>query len=285
MGEPVVLRGEAARAWAGDVARGLGALRLNQHFPPWQRLAAWVRAIAARGEVRLDARSGLPTPREWLRLRVDRDLAGPALAELATVDEKRLGPDDRALLDARRKALIEVQALEDVPLREVHYALRDQDGGRESWLVRVDRFDLATATIARYTLVTWGKPGKAVLELLSTQDAALAFAVLRDREGVDVEEVVRGVVGPGALPDRCGPEAIVGLPLCGPTVSACLERASLDVARGVVDDPLAGTVVVPGEGETFGISRQRKWAAPKRGVEPLKRWLSDRGSRNLVYAA
>jgi hypothetical protein len=53
----------------------------------------------------------------------------------------------------------------------------------------------------------------------------------------------------------------------------------------VVADPLAGTVVVPGEGETLGISRQRKWAAAKRGVELLKRWLLDRGSRNLVYPA
>lgn len=288
-----------ARAWSAAVSRGLGALRLNQHFPPWQRLAAWLRAMPGPDGVRVDRESGLPAPREWVRLRVDRELAEAALADLATVDTTRLPPDAAARLREQRSDLAETLALDALPAREVHVALRHVEGGRASYLVRVDRFDVATATVARYTLVLADRAGRSVgegelelrasdafrahLELLSTQDAALAFALLRAREGIEVEEVVRGVIGPGVIPGKAGPAALRGLPLGGPVVSACLERASLDVAGGRVDDPLAATVVVPGQGEVFGISRQRKWAAPRAGVPALKAWLEARGSRNIVY--
>jgi hypothetical protein len=118
------------------------------------------------------------------------------------------------------------------------------------------------------------------LALLSTQDAALAFAVLRDQE-LGVEEIVRGVIGPAVLPGQSGPEEL--RTASAPMVSACLERVSLDLDHGHLDDPIPRSVTVPAAGVDFGLSMQRKWAASKADLPMLRAWLAARGSRNLVY--
>jgi hypothetical protein len=292
----VMLTAEEASSWSARMARALDALRLNTHFPPGAALGAW---FAAMGAVRLAADAGLPVPGAWARARAGRELAGPALAELATVDVARLPRVEADRLAARRRALEGLAALPPLPSRDVTVQLRHRTRDRASWLVRVDRVDDLTATLARYTLVLSGRADGRVsdgeldlsatetfrrqLEVLAAQDAALAFVVLRDQEGLEVEEVVRGVVGPAVLPGRAGPAALWRVVSEGPVVSACLERASIDVAGGRVDDPLADAVVIPDAGARFGVSRQRKWAAPAGEVAALTAWLRARGSRGMVY--
>ncbi len=270
--EPLVLSAADAGRYARDLGRALDALRLNRQYPDWERVRDHLaEAARAPAGLRIDRASGLPVPREWIRVRVEAEIAGAA----AHAD----------------------QVVRALPAREVHVALRHLAGDRASYAVRVDRLDVATATIARYSLVVADRPGRVVsegelalhaadrfrkqLELLSTQDAALAFAVLRDQEGLDVEEVVRGVIGPAALPGACGPALTDGL--AGPILSACLERASIDLPDRRVDDPLAGSVVLPAAKQAFGLSRSRKWAAPTACVPALRAWLAARGSRGLVY--
>lgn len=262
-GEPRVLAAAEAQAYAARVGRALDALRLNRQYPDWERVRDHLAAAARADTLRLDRASGLPVPREWIRLRVEAELAGR--------------PD---------------QAL---AARAVHVALRHVAGDRASYAVRVDRLDFVTATLARYSLVVADRPGRVVsegelalqaaerfrrqLELLSTQDAALAFAVLRD-EGLEVEEVVRGVIGPACY-DGCGPATLHTFGP-GPILSACLERASLDLPDRRVDDPLAASIVLPKDAP-FGLSRSRKWAAPEAAVPALRAWLASLGSRGLVY--
>lgn len=280
---PLVLDRPAALRWATLLGRALDALRLNRQFPDWDRVRDHLHEAAdtAPTGLRVDRASALPVAREWMRVRVEAELEGRTT---------------RAL-----------------PAREVHVALRNLDGDRASYAVRVDRLDIVTATVTRYSLVLSDRPGRVVsvgelalqaagrfqrqLELLSTQDAALAFAVLRDQEGLEVEEVVRGVVGPAALvpgdpllppgDPGCGPADLLALPLRGPLLSACLERASIDLAERRVDDPLATSVVVPSTGQPFGLTRSRKWAVVDTDVPVMRAWLATRGrpegSRGLVY--
>lgn len=244
--------------WAAGVGRALRALRLNRQFPEWERVRDHLAAAAVRG-LRIDRASGLPVPREWTRARIEGELAGETAAWIEP--------------------------------RSMHVALRHAEDDRASYAVRVDRIDLVTATLARYSLVVSDTPGRVAsagfekrLALLSTQDAALAFAVLRDQEGMEVEEVVRGVIGPAALPgDWCGPERLREVAISGPVVSACLERASLDVAVRRVDDPLAEDVVLPADLQPFGLARVRKWAVPEADLPAFRAWLSARGSRGIVY--
>lgn len=261
--EPLALGEAEARTYVARLGRALDALRLNRQYPDWERVRAHLAAMPGPAGLRVDRASGLPVPREWIRVRVEAELANQA-----------------GMLAAR----------------DVAVQLRNRTGDRASYAVRVDRIDVATGTVARYSLILSDRPGRVVsdgelaleagerfrkrLELLSTQDAALAFAALRDQEGLEVEEVVRGVVGPAAY-RGCGPAELSGLD--GPILSACLERASLDVSQRAVDDPLATSVVVPSAGQTFGLSRSRKWAAPEAAVPAVRAWLATKNSRGLVY--
>ncbi len=300
---PLVLAHAVAERWAALLGRALDALRLNRQFPPWERVRDHLAAAAASAPtgLRVDRASALPVAREWMRVRVEAELrtegGRPDTGGPPPTDG---GPNDRGVHPPDRSLL---------PAREVHVALRNVDGDRASYAVRVDRLDIATATVSRYSLVVADRPGRVVsvgelalraaerfrrkLELLSTQDAALAFAVLRDQEGLDVEEVVRGVVGPGALAPGdpllphgdpgCGPAVLRALALRGPLLSACLERASIDLSEGRVDDPLATSVVLPGASQRFGLARSRKWAAVEADVPLVRAWLGSLGSRGLVY--
>lgn len=300
---PRTLDAQAARAWLDALGQALKALRLNRQFPPWHQVAAHLGAMGLAAELRADRASGLPIPREWLRVRTEHELAAEGLAELMAVELAALPPERAARLEARQAALRLLLDLEPLPTRRLEVALRHLEGERASWKVVVDRLDLATATLARYSLVLTGDAGRQVsrgelelqasegfardLEVLATQDAALAFAVLRER-GLEVEEVVRGVIGPGLLPaspegPACGPEDLRGLGLSQPVLSAALERASVFLEGGKVDDPVATRVTVPGQGVDFGVASQRKWAVHVSDKARLKDWLEGRGSRGLVY--
>lgn len=278
---PLSLGADAAVRWAACVGRALDTLRLNRHFPPWDRVAAHL-AVAAetvgRGALRLDRNSALPVPREWLRVGVEAQLGVAA---------------------ARRAALM--------PAFDVHVALRSHTTDRASYAVTVDRLDLGSATVARYSLMVSDRPGKLAnvgelalqaaerfrerLSLLTSQDAALAFVVLRE-EGMEVEEVVRGLIGPGAvtagdplLPagdPGCGPPALRSLGLGAPLMSACLERASVALPQIVLDDPLGEHVMLPTQHGRFGLSRVRKWAVAEGDLPVLQRWVQEQGSRGLV---
>ncbi|MEQ1571615.1 MAG: hypothetical protein ABMA64_38660, partial [Myxococcota bacterium] len=273
--------------WTRAIGAGLAALRLNQHFPPWEAVARWL--AVTDDPLWLDPRRGWPIPREWVRIRVERELAAGALADLDAIDRS---PDPRGIA-SRRAHHQRLRDLPPIPVFDVRIALRELRGADASWWVRADRWDVATGTFARYTVTVGdravrGSDGElrpatdlgARLETLGAEDASLAFAVLRDREGLRVDEVVRGVLGPAHAPGLAGP--LPGV-LTGPMVSAALERASVDLTDGRIDDPLVDEVVVPAAGAGFGVARQRKWAVTAADVGPLRAWLTARGSRNLVY--
>jgi hypothetical protein len=292
----IELEGAEAVAWADAHARALEALRLNKQFPPWRQLAETGRALAMSGQLRLDPATGLLAGREWVRARADRDLAPETLARFADLDVDGLPSEEAQRLRQKRdylKALCEGQPPAS---RQVEVALRHRDKDRASYRVIVDRIDLGSGTTARYTLLMWDTEGRRIsrgdlelvahddfahkLALLTTQDAALAFAVLREQE-LGVEEIVRGVIGPAVLPGRTGPDELQRA--SAPMVSACLERVSLDLEHGHLDDPIPRPVTVPASGVDFGMSMQRKWAAADADLPLLRAWLAARGSRNLAY--
>jgi hypothetical protein len=296
----VVLDGAQARRWVGQLGAALKALRLNRQFPPWRVMADSLLCMAQQGELSVNA-SGLPGPRSWVRLRAEQTLAADALNQLAHLSAESLQGEERDRLVRRRALLSDLMGLERLPTRRVQVALRHSEGNRAWYRVVVDRLDLASATLARYTLLVADDAGSRIsagelelratdafrgrLELLASQDAALAFAALREA-GLEVEEVVRGVVGPAFTQwpgGFSGPEALAGSGLKGPLVSACLERVSLDLEHGRIDDPLARTLTVPGAQVDFGSSWHRKWAVPGPEVPALQLWLKERGSRNLIY--
>jgi hypothetical protein len=214
-------------------------------------------------------------------------------AEQVGSDWASLGQGSEAA--ARRARAARVAALPSLPRRGLTVQLRHRRDQVASYQVVLDRFDVRTTTLARYTLILEDVPGAHVsrgdleleardhfaeaLGLLDDQDAALAFAVLQERV-VSVQEVVRGVIGP-CYAHGAGP-ALLGGVGADVIASACLERASVDLADGRVDDPLAASVVVPSS-RGFGLSRRRKWAVAEDDVPHMRSWLGTVGSRGLVY--
>ena len=270
------------------LASALTALRLNQHFPSAERLVALLTFLGNRGKVRIDDESGLPLGGEWARLWAEHAEAAQLLAAWTGAGSGG---------DAHRRRLAELSAIPGPPVREVDIALRYRDGPNVSLLVRIDRIDLTSGSIARYTLIVsdaLAGDERQVLEaahkrldprldVLAAQDAGVAFALLREGQGLHVEEIVRGVIGPMLVPGVAGPAELRSVPVVAPLLSACLERASIDLRDAKVDDPLAHSVVLAAPTERFGVSRQRKWAASRADLTAVKQWLAARGSRNLVY--
>ena len=110
------------------------------------------------------------------------------------------------------------------------------------------------------------------------KSTALAFAALA-AEGLEVHEVTRGAIGP-AVCGSAGPQL---LPLGRPALSASLERASRDLERVRVDDPLPDAITLPADGAGFGLVAARKWAVAHPDRPAVLSWFRDRGLRALVY--
>jgi hypothetical protein len=278
---------------AGSLALAARALRLNRSFPDTDRYVTHL-LLAFEHDPTPSPDTGLPGPRAWSRVRAEAATAVERLASLEQRSERSLPDDLAAQLRQRREQLQRLRDAELLEARQVRVQLRHRDGDRASYLVTVDRQDLATGLVARYTLVLSDTPGDRIpegelalraseafadrLELLGTQDAALAFAALSS-EGLDVHEVVRGSIGPAVVGDA-GPR---GLPLRAPALSALLERASRDLDSVRVADPVPDAVTLPRPGAGFGLVAARKWAVARDEVGPMNDWLRQRGLRPLVY--
>jgi len=269
------------------------ALRLNRSFPDVDRFVTHLRHAAALGDPP-DPHTGMPPARAWSRVRAEAQTAAERLASLHARAPRGLPAEAQAELDRQQRRLTTMASAELLPARQVQVQLRHREGAIASYRVTVDRLDVATALAARYTIILQDQPGARVpegrlalraseaftdrLELLGTQDAAMAFAALQ-AEGLDVHEVVRGAIGP-AVQGAAGPQL---LPLTRPALSAVLERASRDLEKVRVDDPLPDAVTLPTAQAGFGLVAARKWAVASPDLGPVKAWFRARGLRALVY--
>ena len=243
----------------------LRALRLNLYFPPWRELARHLAAIEVRPPrtiVRRCPRSGWPHPDEWLRVRVDHQLAPVLLERMAHLEL----PDKRRYLETmgERRPL-------QLPAPRVSLV---DPGPPRRWELVLDRVELALPSFVRWTvrLDAEAAPDPHELrDLLAERPTAEAWRLLQDHAGHELVELVRGELGP-VLHEGSAP-----------WLSAVLSRAARGPGTVRVDDPLARDLPVPTTEHGFSLSRQRKWSVPRDDVKDLQRWLAARGSRNLVY--
>ncbi|MBW1878872.1 MAG: hypothetical protein JRI25_11745 [Deltaproteobacteria bacterium] len=274
---------EAAR-WCDGLRAALRALRLNLYFPPWAAIADHVRGIGTvppGARLRIDAATGLPHLEEWLRVRIDRELAPELLERLAPAE--RAGDAPTTAKAAYFRGLLEVTPLGPGTVRA---SLVHREADRAAFAVVVDRIELSVPRFVRWTLrieeSAGGRFSVAEMEtrasadfsrrlrVIGTQPVAAAVTLLEAEEGLTVEEVVRGEIGPALWHDD------------GPRLSALLSRASRHLEHTAIDDPLAEEVLIPDDAH-FGYARHRKWAVPEGAREAHLDWLRSLGSRNIVY--
>ena len=264
----------------------LRALRLNRHFPDWRPIRAHLGGIAVRpaGEphLKVDPDSGWPHPDEWLRVRADHRLAADLLARLAP-----LASAGDPNVSRKKDYLQALQCIQPMRGGGVKVSLIEQGRDTSRFEIVVDRIVLGRPVFVRWTLRLSESGAKRLapdalaarasahferrLQRLATQDAVAAMLLLRAEDGLTVEEIVRGEVGPVV---RVGSSV---------RLTAVLSRAAPSLRRTSVDDPLAKAMTIPNADAGFGLSHHRKWAAPRAEVSTVKQWLRGQGSKNIVY--
>ena len=273
--DELILSNAAADLYVARLLGAVAAARLNALYPPAVALRNHLSFLGPAGssgvypELRLSPASGLPTGREVLRVKIDRELAAGFLAEAAG----RPAPGAGTPLQRRLDYFGRLCRCDVMPLNRMSIDLRWQlpGEGRALFRVTLDRFDLAGGLFARYTILLaqrdsfWRKPHvvvddaelaaptesfRRIVGRFAAHEAELAFLLLAGVEGIEVEDVRRCRVGPMLMPGVRGvgsalealldpartPEAAAQPPwiLCLPE-----DRAGVDVAEHSAGDPLA----------------------------------------------
>lgn len=311
MAAPVRLRGARADAYL-QILRGLlRVARPGAQFPDARRLDATLSFLGPAGSrgledgLDLDPASGLPTLRELLRVRADRDLAPAFLVEHGDrLPEK--AAYYRSLLGA------EVAAASALEVR-----LRSRGRGAARFEVVHDRLDLASGCLVRcaWRLEERGADHvglargdlsaptarfRAAVERCAGADAELAFLLMSEQEGVSVEEVVRGQLGPlhfsGIEAPALVREVVEAVPGAF-VLHSTLERAAPDVAADRLRDPFGALyrealgadarAAVEARRAALGyrVAKERRLACTPEVEAALRAALSRAGAPLLVRSA
>lgn len=272
----LVVSGDAADAYVVRLLAAIDVARLNAFYPPAAPLRNHISFLGPAGssgvhaELRLSPATGLPTAREILRVKIDRDLAAGLLADAA----RRAPPEPGSALARRIDYYARLCRCEVMPVNRMTIDLRRQlpEQGRALFRVVLDRFDLAGGGFARYTILLaqrdsfWRRPHvivddadlaaptegfRRVVGRFAAHEAELAFILLSGLDGIEVEDVRRCRIGPLLMPGVQGVGAALEALLdpartveaaASPPWILCFpeDRAGLEVVEHSAGDPLAG---------------------------------------------
>ncbi|MBD3239054.1 MAG: hypothetical protein GF331_00605 [Chitinivibrionales bacterium] len=324
----IVLDGATADAYVARLIRAVRAARLNALFPPSQALVNHLSFLGPSGShglcptIRVSAVNGLPTPFEVYRVKIDKELAAQFLER--NVQRTPAAPESRlGRKVAYYRALREAEIL---PVNRMTVALRRQDVREGVAYLRVvqDRFDLATNQFVRYTILlmqrdsAWRRPlvdldrdleapterFRRIVSRFASHEAELAFVLLSEVGGLEVEDVRRGRIGPLLMPGaKVGRELETLLdPTCGPCaggpapwILCCPEdRAGVDVRAHVSHDPLAplfkdavgeqARALIDRKADLLGyrVAKGRKFVCPEPLCRPLTQLCRKLGTPCIV---
>ncbi len=328
----LVCEAEAADRYVARLRAGLQSARLNNLFPPARLLGAHHGFLGPAGSEGLHERlhlsqlNGLPTAREILRVKIDRELAPAFLAEAAERPPPPLGTKLQRRI-AYYSRLVQTAIM---PSDRMQIDLRHQRSaeGRAALRMTIDRFDLAGNQFVRYTVLFaqrdrfWHRPHvslddsdlaapteafRRTASRLTSHEAEVAFLLLSEVEGIEVEDVRRCRVGPLLLPGAAVGGALEALldPARGPCAATgaqpwilCFpeDRAGIEVAEHLARDPLARLMrdAVGEEARAlidakvaehgYRVVKSRKFVCPAPLSEPLAALCRELGAPSVVHA-
>lgn len=324
-----LLQGDEEASYVARLGAILRAARLGPQFPDARRLAAHLGVLAPavhRGlypGVEVDLRSGLPTYREWTRAQTDVRIAGDQLRQLGDRETlARKAAADPASIHARllRKHdyYAAIRDVELAPLGEMAVALRrvEPERRRASFHVVLDKLD-ASGVFVRYSIDlaqradAWNRQlavldddttrhtegFRSLIYQFTSYDAEFTLVRLATLGGLEVERVVKGVVGPVCFPWTRGHEDL------GPALAAdgfvamfAVDTAAQDLAADRDNDPFADLLMerltpeARGEYEEarrrlgYKVFKDRKFVAPQAAVPALQALCASHRTRNVIYA-
>lgn len=329
----LVLEGDAAQGYVDLVGRAITRARLSELYPPARRLAGQVEAMGPRvhgglyADLRVDGRSGLPTYREWARVRTDAELSPAVLAELPPLPElqARARQDPRSIWGKqllKHRYHTHLAGIDATPPSHMTVKLRRvEPAERRAWFhVVLDKLDQSGVFVRASIELSqqasfWSRPMleldddaareteglRTIVYRLTSLDAELTFVRLADTEGLVVERVTRGTVGPIYVAGTALPAALAaelpGPPGPGFIVATFgLDTAAGDLARDGDNDPMedplherlspAGHAAFVDARRRYGyrVYKDRKLVVGDAATAAaVQRFCTRVGTRNVVY--
>lgn len=328
----ITLSGQDERDYIDRLVRILQRARLNSQYPDARALTSHVQGLhpdihqGLYPGVEMDARSGLPTYKEWTRVQTDTLIAPDQLRQLG----------DRAALAARAaqsgpegiyaKQLKKLDYYTQMSgralttLGEMSVALRRVDPAqRRAWFnVVLDKLDVSGAFV-RYnidlsqTSTAWSKPVvtldkesarhteafQSLIYKFTSLDAEFTYAKLASIDGLQIERVIKGVVGPFCFSPQMAPAPLKPLFQTPQDFVAMfsLDMIAHDLTEDRHNDPLAESFAerLSDEGRQGYLKarahygylsfKDRKFVASPSLTRPLQELCLARGTRNIIYPA
>jgi hypothetical protein len=210
------------------LGRALQAARLNNAFPDRRQLQSTVDTLrdglrlGVYGELYVDARAGLPNLASFTRVATDHELAAASLARMGArgeLEARREEAEVFARMAARHTYLERLQALELAPVDHHRVLLRRHDpaSGTAAFRIELTKLDASgvylrlvidltqVSSLWRRKVVDLEADGetaaasegfRGMVYRCADLDAETLFVRLHGVEGVQVERVARGVIGP-----------------------------------------------------------------------------------------
>lgn len=319
----LALDSRALEAYARRASDLILAARLNKWYPdPFgcadrlRFLAPSIRAGVYDG-IGLDRTNGLPRHQDVLTVQVDRQIA----EEFIEQQEARLAVGRRLTprVEAKLRYYRELVKVPFVPMTDLQVKLRRvyPERGSAAFEVVFDRFDPGEGVFVRYTLLIeqtdsmWGggfleRTGdytkqtntfRTAMEKFAQDESEIMFLLLGKLDGIRVEEVSRGRIGPLWSPWTPAPAGWFPEDASDAFVLHCpLDRASTGHEIDLDNDPFSTLYVdflsdkarpiIEEAAQRYGyrVHKERKFACTKAALEPLKAKLRQAGTKNVIYS-
>ncbi len=343
------LRPPAVDTYLQQLHRGLRAARLNNAFPDRRRLQTSLDALGRAighgiyNELYLDSRTGLPNMASLTRVLTDQEVAGESLQKMGSREQLHARRDEAEVFAQLVEKHDYYTYLKDLTLAPVdtHRTLLRRhlpEKGEAAFRIEMTKLDGSgvymhlvielsqVSSLWRRAMIDLDEDGEtaAADEAFRTLvyrcahlDAETIFVRLHGIEGVHVERVTRGVIGPVLywLPgeDRTSYTLEVKEPLLAEGFTAwrtaadgkisrpqmlltcASDFAAVDVREERSNDPLSpllSTQIEDGERPRyrdirtrypFRVFKDRKFVAT-RAIKPLAREvMKNAGTKNLIY--
>lgn len=341
------LREPAVTTYLGMLGRALAAGRTNKAFPDRKPLEGTLRALGRElhlglyDEIFVDSRSGMPNLASFTRVLSDRAVGLESLGRLgsqAELDARRDEAEVFERMGRKRRYFEALQKLELAPVDHHRVLLRrhEPEQSRASFRVELTKL-LADGCYVRVVIELWQKASMWSHELVrldaagevaegtealrgtvyrfASYDAETLFVRLHELEGVTVERVQRGMIGPvlwsipgeGGLHRVADPgassiarawcEALPQLATSPPqlVVMFASDIAAIDVRDEISNDPLSpllGSQLrdveqaryrILRERHPFKVYKDRKFVATDAVKPVIEAACAAAGTKNLVY--
>ncbi len=327
---PSIRLGDAEEsAYLERMGAALERARLNRHFPDARHAARHLRCMGRDVHgglyppLALDARSGLPTYREWTRVKTDLDMAAeilaglPAEAELA--ERARRGGRGiwgKQLLKHHYYNAIKERELAPLDHMEVRLRRVEPDTRTAHFNVTLDKLD-GGGLLVRTTIDLsqrdshWDHPMltldeetaehtqafRSLIFRFARLDAELTFARLAATSNLEVEKVVKGTIGPVFMPGVRAPETIAGWfdSDDGLAATFSLDLAARDLARDRDNDPLDDLIADRFSEQAraeyqearkrwgYHVFKDRKFVTSTALAGVVRELCAEHGTRNVIY--